>query len=97
MIGKNSLYKGSASYEHEKGVSDFLKQLSQKGWKTINLKRKSPDGIAIKNNEIVAVEVITYKSNKTRYNRGNKARQKKEDYFMFDDVFVKFINRNKEV
>ena len=79
-------------YSHEKGVVDFLSELREQGWKTINLKGKSPDGIAVKDNKIVAVEILT----KDKYSSGGYHKGgKKSDYFMFDDVFIRVIERDK--
>ena len=63
-------------------------------WKTINLKGKSPDGIALKDNKMVAIELLgyTYRKGKGKhYSKG--VNLKKEDYSMFDDVFVRTFKR----
>jgi hypothetical protein len=79
------------SYQHEKALVDYLAELSSQGWKTINLKGLSPDGIAMKDNQIVAVEIlIKGKDGK------HSARNKRDAYFMFDNVFVKTIERDSD-
>jgi hypothetical protein len=75
-------------------IMDYLSELEQQGWKTINLQGKSPDGIAIKGDKIIAVEVLV----KCRNGLNNSASEtkKKRDYSMFDDVFIKKVKRAKE-
>jgi len=83
-------HKENQSYTHKIAIVDYLKELEKEGWKTINLKGKSPDGIAVKDGKVVAVEVMTYKKHSSRKYLTN---QKKSDYFMFDDVLIRFIER----
>ena len=84
---------GRGGYTHEKGIIVFLNELRARGWKTINLKGTAPDGIAIKDNMVAAVEVITYDDSTSQsYN----VRMKKDRYFMFDDVFFRLLKRNDE-
>ena len=85
------------SNQHKEAVVNYLKQLENEGWKTINLKGKSPDGIAIKNNKIVAIELLGYTYRNGKGWHSNKTiKNKKSDYSMFDDVFIKSFKRNEE-
>jgi len=95
------------SIEHEDKVKEFLKELQNKGYKTINLNGKCPDGIAVKNGKICAVEVLkkikTVRKNEAsakahgkyvwRFNGGQTMNQKRSIYSMFDDVlFYTFVD-----
>ena len=85
------------SMEHEIGVIDELNKLIQDGWKVINLKGVSPDAIAVKDNKIVAIEVLGMKYRKGKgYHRNWTYKNKKELYSMFDDVIIKtFVYKRK--
>jgi hypothetical protein len=82
------------SYQHEKAVLDYLAELSSKGWKTIRLGKRSPDGIAVKDNRVVAVEIII-KNTDGKYRATDTT--KRDDYFMFDDVFIKKFDRDSNI
>ena len=77
------------SYEHKKAVKNYLEELNLKGYKTINLKGKSPDGIAVKDNQIYAVEILL-RNNSSKY---HSTSMKRNDYFMFDGVLIKRIKK----
>ena len=82
------------SYQHKKAVVVYLEELRNKGWKTINLKGKSPDGIAVKDNKIVAIELLgTTHRNGKGWHSNYSISQKKSDYSMFDEVVVKTFKR----
>lgn len=88
------------SQEHENEVQRFLDELKKDGYKVINLNGKSPDGIAVKNGKIFAVEVLkkikterkNYDSSMHhgryihRFSGGFTMAQKRSTYDMFDDV-----------
>jgi len=88
------------SLEHEEKVKEFLKELESDGWRTINLNAKSPDGIAIKDGKVCAVEILkkikTERKNPEsikahgryvwRFSGGYTMNAKRQIYDMFDDV-----------
>jgi len=90
--------------KHEIVLESKLKKLNEEGWKTINLHGKSPDGIAVKNNKIYAVEILqkirVERKNpiiikrkgrwKSKYAGGYTLASKKSNYDMFDDVIFDF-------
>jgi len=93
--------------KHEKALQEKLKELETEGWKVINLHAKSPDGIAVKDEKIVAVEILqrikTARHNpeqqkkkgywNVKYASGYTLANKKSDYDMFDDVFFGFYEQ----
>ena len=83
--------------QHEQVLEIYLKELEQMGYKTINLKGKSPDGLAIKDNKIIAIEVLSSYYNKKHrgWNTKRTKKQKKELYSMFDDVFIRTFKKRQ--
>ena len=77
------------SLQHRIAVTDYLKELESDGYIVIDLQNKSPDGIAVKDNKIYAIEVLLdlNKNNRAKINR------KKKEYFMFDDILFKVVER----
>ena len=45
-------------FDHEKTLDEMVKTLEFEGWRVIKLHGKSPDAIAVKDNKIVAVEIL---------------------------------------
>ena len=84
------------SKEHEINLVDELSKLRQDGWKVINLKGLSPDGIAVKDGKIIAIEVLgmNYKKGKG-FCHSWTYKDKKERYSMFDDVIIKTFKYKK--
>ena len=84
------------SIEHEIKLVDELKKLMLDGWKVINLRGLSPDGIAVKDGKVVAIEVlgVQYKKGKG-YCHNWTYKSKKERYSMFDDVIIKTFKYKK--
>lgn len=94
----------TGSLEHEKTLEEKLTQLEKEGWKTINLHGKSPDGIAVKDGKIVAVEILKKirirlgPSNvrkgkgkmRWKYVGGHTLAGKRSNYDMFDDIIFDF-------
>ena len=62
--------------KHEKALQEKLKELETEGWKVINLHAKSPDGIAVKDEKHLIVEVKGFPSDKyvKEPNKGEKNR-----------------------
>ena len=98
------------SKEHETELERYLKELEEKGYKTVNLHGKMPDGIAIKNGRIFAVEILgkqkterkNYDSKThhgryvTRFYGGITLTQKRNNYRMFDEVLFSFFWKSSQ-
>ena len=80
--------RNGQNLQHRKEVLKYFKELEKEGWKVIDLQNKSPDGIAVKDNKIVAVELLLKKNIKETY-KGFKSRE----YSMFDDILIKRVKR----
>jgi hypothetical protein len=92
----------------KKPWDEMVKTLEFDGWRVIKLYGKSPDAIAVKENKIVAVEVLKqwrkertdpieikkYGKNQLRYYGGFTMASKRSNYDMFDDVFFKTFQSN---
>lgn len=80
--------------KHEELLIEVRNELINDGYRVIRLYGRSPDAIAIKDNKIIAVEVlgITYRHNE--YKKGWTYTQKRKDYDMFDEVLIKTFVRN---
>ena len=85
-------------------LDEKITELEEKGFKIVILKNK-PDAIAVKNNEIYAVKILT-KYRGHRYSTGNgkfkisigggfKLCTLKEHFGDFKDVFYDFIIRDR--
>jgi len=94
--------------DHEKTLDEMVKTLEFDGWRVIKLHGKSPDAIAVKENKIVAVEILKqwrkertdpieikkYGKNQLRYYGGFTMASKRSNYDMFGDVFFKTFQSN---
>ena len=92
--------------QHEIELEKAKKQLTEEGYRVIDLKGVSPDAIAIKNGKVIAVEVLgrNWRFHKTGKNRKKPYRElhaswtydgKEKTYAMFDGVrFFEFIREN---
>lgn len=90
--------------KHEEALDLKIKELELSGWRVVNLHGKSPDAIAVKDNRIVAVEIL--KKIKTERKNPELARKKgkfkwsfaggftlaskRSNYDMFDEVIFGF-------
>ncbi len=84
---------GKGSEKHEERLKEVIKQLREDGFRVIDLEAKCPDGIAVKNNKIYAVEVLGRKYIKGKgWKNKFTIKSKKETYSMFDDVIIKTFN-----
>jgi len=81
---------------HKEKVKETLKELKEKGYKTINLQNKSPDGIAVKGDKIYAVEVLgmDWKPGKG-WKKKFTVINKKRIYDMFDDIIIRTFKHPK--
>lgn len=89
---------------HEAALQEKIKELEQTGWRVINLHGKSPDAIAVKDDKIIAVEILRkIKSERKNLDLARKKGKfkwsfaggytlvgKRSNYDMFDDVFFGF-------
>ena len=84
------------SVQHEIELVNELQKLHNDGWKVINLRGLSPDGIAVKDGKVVAIEVLgaDYRKGKG-WRHSWTYKDKKERYSMFDDVIIKVFHRKK--
>lgn len=96
--------------EHEEKITKRLEELELQGYKTINLNNKSPNGIAIKDGKIFAVEVLRkVKSERKnpeiikkhgrfvwRFQSGYTIVKINKLYSMFDGVLISSFKPNKE-
>ena len=82
------------SVQHKKEVEKVLNELKRAGYRAINLRGKSPDGIAVKGDTVYAVEVMSlnHKTGKGWRASHNK-KQKSEMYSMFDGLIYKTFKR----
>ncbi len=78
----------NVSTKHEDEVDKYLKELEKDGWHTLKLRRKIPDGIAVKNGKLFAVEVVGHDCIPTPKNDRIK-REKTATYHMFDGLHYK--------
>ncbi len=87
------------SEKHEKELELEIERLESQGYKVINLEDKSPDAIAIKDGQVIAVEVLGisyYKKNKT-WKGTFSIKQKLSIYHMFDGVIIRnFVRKCPE-
>lgn len=95
------MIKSSRANElHDETLVEFKKDLERKGYRVILLSEKSPDGIAVKDGQIVAIEVLGKRvlkkktksggsKYKHRYDGGVTKANKRRNYDMFDDVLFR--------
>jgi Holliday junction resolvase len=90
--------------KHELALKEKIKELEMDGWRVVNLQGKSPDAIAVKDKQIVAVEILkkirTERKNpelarkkgkfKWTFAGGFTLTSKRSNYDMFDDVIFGF-------
>jgi len=90
--------------KHEEALDLKIKELELDGWRVVNLHGKSPDAIAVKDNRIVAVEILkkikTERKNlelarkkgkfKWSFAGGFTLASKRSNYDMFDEVIFGF-------
>lgn len=74
--------------KHEIVLCKKKELLESQGWRVVLLDGKSPDGIAIKDGKVVAIEILSIAPTKLgpRFSGGTAKEQKRIDYSMFDDV-----------
>jgi hypothetical protein len=90
------------SKQHEEELKKTMLELQKEGYRVIELRGHSPDAIAIKDNRIIAVEVLgqCWRNNpKYHYDElhsGWTYAGKKKQYSMFDDVKIVTFIRSGE-
>lgn len=97
------------SVEHKEALGVKVRELEMDGWRVVPLDGKSPDAIAVKDNKIVAVEILkkikTKRKNQTMAKKKGKFKwsfaggytltNKRSTYGMFDDVMFGFYKEEK--
>lgn len=80
----------ATSILHEKTLKEFILKLESEGYRVLDLERKCPDAIALKDGKIYAVEVLgrQYKKGKGWKKKWTQ-NSKKNIYHMFDDIIIK--------
>lgn len=86
-IFPNRVKNGQDNIQH--GIKATVSSLRQQGWTFIYKGRKQPDAIAIKQNEVVALEVLT--ARKGDPNLRHTVKAKKAAYGMFPKVDVRVL------
>jgi len=81
--------------QHEKVLRETIEKLEKDGYHVVNLKGKSPDAIATKDNKLIAVEVLGETYRKGKWKKSWTYTQKEDDYSMFDDILIRTFKRNK--
>lgn len=78
---------GSLQHMHE--VHKTMDELKNQGYRVIDLQGKSPDLILLKEDKLIAVEVLSrqYKKGKGWKKKWTHS-SKKKNYDMFDDVLI---------
>ncbi len=90
--------------KHQAALEEKIRELELEGWRVVNLHGKSPDAIAVKDDRIVAVEILkkikTERKNpelakkkgkfKWTFAGGFTLTSKRSNYDMFDDVIFGF-------
>jgi hypothetical protein len=75
---------------HEKKLKEELEKLKKEGYRVIDLERKCPDGIAIKDGKVYAVEILGKKhTNGKGWKISSTKKQKEFIYKMFDGVIIR--------
>jgi len=88
----------STSEQHEQVLKETIEKLKSEGYHVIDLERKSPDAIAVKDGKIIAIEVlgITHIPSKGwKHKWTHKAKQ--QVYHMFDELKIITFKRNKAI
>ena len=82
--------KIGTSKTHELTLKNYIEELKSQGYKAFDLNRKCPDGIAVKDGKVYAIEVLGTQKKKGKGNhRKWTFRGKRKEYYMFDDVLFK--------
>jgi hypothetical protein len=86
------------SEKHQRLIVETIEQLENLGYTAINLKGVAPDGIAIKDNKIYAIEVLLINHiPKKGWKHLKSVRNKRERYKMFDDIIFKISDRDIKI
>lgn len=84
--------------QHEDLLKKTIKEMEEKGWKVIDLKGRSPDAIAAKNEndkvKIIALEILGMSYNEGKgWHKSWTYKEKMDNYSMFDEVIIKKFKR----
>lgn len=82
--------------QHQDLLKSFLEELRLKGYHTIDITGIVPDGLAVKENKIFAVEILGVdKIPQCGFSNMYTVNQKRDNYEMFDGVLFKVYERAK--
>ncbi len=84
------------SQQHMDKLKEVIEELRGNGYKVIDLENKSPDAIALKDNKLYAVEVLSkqYDMKRGRWKKKFTIKKKKEIYHMFDGLIIRTFKLN---
>lgn len=83
--------------QHELELKNCIKEFRDKGWRVIDMKRKSPDAIALKNNKLIIIEIVgATKTNNTKWHTSKTKKHYNEVWCDFDAVVLKHFYYSKE-
>jgi len=77
------------SLQHEANLKNFCEELVKEGYKVIITENYLPDAIAVKDNKIIAIEILM---NGTR----DLINQKKKKYSKYDELFFRIFKRRAD-
>jgi Holliday junction resolvase len=77
-------------------VKEAKKKLEKEGYRVIDLENKSPDLIAVKEDKIIAVEILgmQYDVKRKYWKKKFTIKSKEQIYYMFDEVRIITFKRN---
>lgn len=89
------------SKQHEDVLKEAISNYKEKGYTVIDLERKCPDAIAVRNGpggvEIAAVEILGMQwDNKDGWKKSWTSKAKAESYHMFDKVLLTLFRRGNK-
>jgi len=77
------------SIEHERVLRETIEKLERDGWRVIRLDGKSPDAIAIRDDVVMAIEILTARHRPGKgWHKSWSIKGKLRAYSMFDKVMI---------
>lgn len=88
----------SVSKKHQEILKKKIEELNKKGYKAVSLGKPKPDGVAVKDNKLYAVEVLRFSSSHTPNSKAEKRfiKEKKKVYKMYDGVIIEAFRLDKD-
>jgi len=85
----------SGSLQHRRLIRETIEELENEGFTVYNIDNKVPDALAVKNNQLYAVEsLIITNIPKEGWESLTVVKKKRLDYSMFDGIIFKVKNRD---